>query len=264
MMPNSLGDDASIDAFVEYFFHPGTRIEWGGYGRGTTFPWVLVDKQGNPAVLIALQGLVSRDQLGFLLANLGNEWYNKMIAMFVPCFEAIFDVFLGGFCGGCQAMLGALVGIGDASFNAWNSTLALMGMLVNASLPVFVGHGAGGLMAKALAVQFDRMGVAFEGPNLMTSALDQRVVPGRERKRVLVNIDSADSLFTLNEDGATENIRVPTLRRSWFGGSNPYEMFCRLAAACVSDDTFDHLCDEAVGLDTYKQFFALWGRDRFA
>jgi hypothetical protein len=263
MMPDSLADSNSIDGFVECFFHPGTRIEWGGYGRGGTFPWVQVDKQRNPAALIVFQGLVSKEQLGFLLENLCNEWYNKIITMFVPCFQAMFDVFLSGFCRGCQAMLGAFVGLGGTSFNTWNETLTLIGLLVNVSQPVFVGHGAGGLMAKALATQFDRMGVAFEAPNLVTSVLDQRVGRGSDRKTVLVNVDSADSLFALAEDGATENLRVPTLGRSWFGGSNPYEMFSRLAAARVSDDTFDHLCDGAVRLERYKQFFALWGRDRF-
>jgi hypothetical protein len=139
-------------------------------------------------------------------------------------------------------MLGAFVGLGDSSFHEWNDTLTMMGLLLNASQPVFVRHGAGGLVAKALAMQFDKVGIAFEAPDLMTSALDQTVVPGSQGKRLSVNIDSVDSLFALNEDGATENIRVPTWGRSWFGRSNPYEMFCRLAAACVSDDTFDHLC----------------------
>jgi hypothetical protein len=91
MMPDSLADGDSIDGFVECFYRPGTRIEWGGYGRGTTFPWVQLDKQKNPAALIAFQGLVSKEQLGFLLENLCNECYNMMIAMLVPCFEAIFD-----------------------------------------------------------------------------------------------------------------------------------------------------------------------------
>jgi hypothetical protein len=57
------------------------------------------------------------------------------------------------------------------------------------------------------------------------------------------------------------NIYLPDV--NWFlKPLSAYEVFCEIAAGCVSDNRFDELCDASVGKETYRKYFKLWHRPR--
>jgi hypothetical protein len=112
-------------------------------------------------------------------------------------------------------------------------------------------------------MQFRQYGVALEAgqfemsPPAATFALDDIA-----DEWSLLNIYSGTSVLTMPEEAAKGNLKLPDVQSMW-SPANVYETFCIIAAGCVSDDTFDHLCDAIVGLDTYKYYFSTWGRYRF-
>jgi hypothetical protein len=129
-------------------------------------------------------------------------------------------------------------------------------------LPLFVGHMTGGLLAKALAVQNGAFSVAFESPVLNSSLLSHRIDSSEEENDQVFNLYSPRSFFAHWEPGPSHNVKLPVYQRFW-KPANPYETFCVLAAACVTTNEFDDICNKAVTEPKYRTYFQVWHRDRF-
>jgi hypothetical protein len=130
---------------------------------------------------------------------------------------------------------------------------------------VVVGHRASGVLAKALAMAFNISVVAFEASAVGTALIGENVANYSRPRGEIVNVDPLGALFVADaDDDVSEqavNLDLPR-KQSWLTRENAFETFCMVAAGCVLDDRFDHICGTAVGMEKYAAFFAEWGRDR--
>ena len=129
---------------------------------------------------------------------------------------------------------------------------------------VLTGHTSGGLYAKSYAAYRNLQAVTFESPKLENSRMYELL--NRDSKEGanwghLINVYSPSSLLSVQEDSAVTNVKLPTYQ-SYMSPANVYSTFCHLAAACVSDDRYDHFCSYAVGPDAYMKSFEEWERPR--
>jgi hypothetical protein len=130
--------------------------------------------------------------------------------------------------------------------------------------PIIVGHGANGLLAKALPFSYDPWRVSFEGPVLKDSpiatlAQDTEV---KYRQPTIINFYTNGSIYALVDNAAIGNNQIPDSKYlSALVPPGPFETFCTVAAACAEDKRFDILCNDVLG----GNFIELWeglGRDR--
>jgi hypothetical protein len=159
----------------------------------------------------------------------------------------------------------------------WSESLQTVTNSVQ-NVTVFTGHASGGLLAKAMASYFNAIGVAIESPVYDRSVLslwveiprDPYVInfsnvdvanydPDIESK--IFNVFAPSVFFSFPEELSVANIRFRT-KPSGMKTPSPYHSFCYIAAGCVSDDQFDHLCSSLIGMEKYNDFFQSWGRVR--
>jgi hypothetical protein len=136
---------------------------------------------------------------------------------------------------------------------------------ISVERPLVVGHGANGLLAKAVKLAYDPWQVSFEGAKLedcQMAALAGRGVNDSDQSRI-VNFYRDDSL-TAKEDGeALMNNRFPQYDGPLPGiPPNPFQTFCFAAAACATDDRFDKLCFGVLGKEDYLKIWDQIGRPR--
>jgi hypothetical protein len=124
-----------------------------------------------------------------------------------------------------------------------------------------------------MASHFNALGIAFEAPIYDQSVFSVAVEltppegatitpdyhPDIDHK--VLNVYSAGPLPTYLEQEAATNVRFPT-HQTVVQLPTPYHTFCYIAAGCVNDDRFDHLCGSTVGMDDYKEYFQAWDRNR--
>jgi hypothetical protein len=139
-------------------------------------------------------------------------------------------------------------------------------------LKLVVGDGAYGLLAKALAIEWNISGVAFNAPmfdsspvSAMTRWHDGTKMQAWETNltsRVL-NIYAGNSFpFRKETEWVTRaNWEFPRLKKPW-DSISAAETFCSTVAACFSDNLMDDVCARTVGEATFRDYFEIWGRPR--
>jgi hypothetical protein len=132
--------------------------------------------------------------------------------------------------------------------------------------PSIVGHGANGLLAKALPLEIDSWRFSFEGPQLKDSPMATLAGAEEDADSSRIMNFYSDGSFTAKADpSALTNNRIPTYRTdmlsSWVP-PQPFETFCFFAAACGNDDRFDELCVEVLDNKTYMDLWEKLGRSR--
>jgi hypothetical protein len=119
---------------------------------------------------------------------------------------------------------------------------------LSADAPVIVGHGANGLIMKALKFGNGRnpWRVAFESPMLSGSPMETLADLGETdptRSRI-INFYSLDSLYALPDDAALVNNRIPSYSsHNRLIPPHSFETFCFAVAACGNDPVLDRLCE---------------------
>jgi hypothetical protein len=129
---------------------------------------------------------------------------------------------------------------------------------------VVVGHGANGLIVKAMPLLYDPWRISFEGPRMQDSAMESLAdnPNARNAQTRIVNFFTDDSLLVQDDGAALTNHRIPKYGLLPGIPPNPFETFCFFAVACGSDDRFDNLCIDVLGNETYLDLWDELGRRR--
>jgi hypothetical protein len=136
--------------------------------------------------------------------------------------------------------------------------------------PVIIGHGANGLLAKAVKISSDPWRVSFEGPKVggTEMAANANLTKYEAKRGRIVNYHSEPSFYALVDECAFVNDEIPYYGLPKWLPPNPFETFCFTVAACWSDDRFDDLCKDVFHNSTKPLIFSdIWrtlGRERFA
>jgi hypothetical protein len=119
---------------------------------------------------------------------------------------------------------------------------------LSADRPVIVGHGANGLIMKALKFEHgaNPWRVAFESPMLQDSPMATLADLGEIDSTLprIVNFYSDGSFYALLDDAALVNNKIPSYSsRSEIIPPHSFETFCFTVAACGNDPVLDRLCE---------------------
>jgi hypothetical protein len=118
---------------------------------------------------------------------------------------------------------------------------------LSAEHPVSVGHGANGLIMKALKFEngTDPWRVAFESPMLQDIPMATLANLGDIDSTLsrIVNFYSDGSFYALSDDAALVNNKIPSYSsQSRLIPPHSFETFCFTVAACGDDPVLDRLC----------------------
>jgi hypothetical protein len=127
-----------------------------------------------------------------------------------------------------------------------------------------VGHGANGLLDKAVPFTSDPWRFSFEGPRLKDSPMATLVDAEEDARSRIVNVYSENSFVATEDTIALINSRIPEFRTGILGRVPPssFQTFCFVAVACGTDDRFDALCVDVLGNKTYLDLWHELGRER--
>jgi hypothetical protein len=119
---------------------------------------------------------------------------------------------------------------------------------LSAGRPVVVGHGANGLLAKALPFSYSPWRVSFESPVLEDSPIEAlaREQDTQTSTPAIINYYTDGSIYALVDAQAVINNRISRSDSSPVIPPNPFETFCIVAAACAQDDRFDQFCNDVL------------------
>jgi hypothetical protein len=126
---------------------------------------------------------------------------------------------------------------------------------LSADHPVMVGHGANGLIMKALKFEngTDPWRVAFESPMLFDSPMATLANLGELDSTLsrTINFYSDHSFYALYDQAALVNNRIPSYSsRSRVIPPHSFETFCFTVAACGNDPVLDRLCERVFSSPT--------------
>jgi hypothetical protein len=230
--------------------------------------------------LIGYAGIRSADDVGISLETVWTYWFRELMDMLIPYYGMVAGVFLDAFWDSLTEQIvtlfygpnrmswrlasrfqaDAALRVAWANFNKQFGSEEVQQQMDHNL--VYIGHGASGLFVKGLAMQFKQYGVALESGQFELSPPSTTfIVTGEGAEWSLLNVYSGTSVLSMPEEAAKGNLKLPDVASIW-KPADIYETFCIIAAGCVTDDSFDSLCSEVVGLDTYQWYFRSWGRPR--
>jgi hypothetical protein len=255
--------DEAVRTGLETVFGPSANITYEIF-PGEVISAVVVHADWSDSPVLAFQGLALKHQLCILFENIVAFWFPMAMDIIIPCFELVNDIFL-------VDLLNPLVGIAERLFVGlppmsdpamqFGNDLGEKIKEEGNGVPIFVGHMPGGLLAKEVGLAVDGYSVAFESIKYSDSLM-QLISGNSDESWNQFNIWSSPSIFAMVEEEITTNIKLPEAN-SMFKPPTPYSTFCLLAAACVSDDSFDGLCfDESLDIP-YDDYYELWLRTRY-
>jgi hypothetical protein len=220
-----------------------------------------------------------RHDFGIFCENFLTGYYRTGIAQFVPFYSLVYSAFLGDVMTTLADILLSAI-LGPNRMSAYHLSIAqvvagreleiawevLEALGLSAERPVIVGHGANGLLAKALNISSDPWRISFEAPNLEgtpVAALANHASDEANRSRIF-NFYGDGSFYSLFDESALVNNRIPDYGMSAWVPRNPFQTFCFSVAACASDDRFDAICNDILGKDRFAEIWKGLGRPRFA
>jgi hypothetical protein len=221
-------------------------------------PLLFVQDRNNHTAY-SIQGVTNARQLCVLFDKVLAYWYSVGMGLIVPFFEVVNNLFLSGvLCLMASYVYGIFLGL---SFQGASLDPSCISGLEGYPRIVVTGHSSGGLYAKDTVSGLGCYGVAFESPQMFGSTLQLFSDYYDDSSRRISNVYSAGSLFSMMEHGTIQNLYLPSYQ-SHIKPANPYETFCLIAAGCVIDDRYDHLCSSAIGEKVYLDYFKKWDRRR--
>jgi hypothetical protein len=232
---------------------------------------------GDEKLAIGLQAIPYLHEIGIYLENVLMDYYLE-IAAAAPYFETAYDLFLQPVLRPiAEYLLSGIVGpnrlsvyyLDQAKVTATLEMATVYEILEvlhsPVDMPVIVGHGANGLLAKALPLSIDAWRFSFEGPKLKDSPMGTLADADEESDTSrIMNFYTGES-FTANADeSALTNNRIPKYRSGIRSAvpPQPFQTFCFVVAACESDDRFDEICVGVLGNSTYLGLWEKLGRSR--
>jgi hypothetical protein len=229
---------------------------------------------------VSLPAMSFEENLGIYLENSLTHYYSILLDVIVPYFKLASDFFLYGMLSGpTQTLTSGILGPNRLSERKLNDAfvsvarqLQLFSEILDANglsadRPVIVGHGANGLLLKALNFTdgSDPWRIAFESPMLTESpmaALANLRLINATRSRIL-NFYSEGSMYALYDDAALTNHRIPK-----YSPWNPLippdasHTFCFAVAACGNDTRLDGMCEHILDGGKFEKLAQELGRPR--
>jgi hypothetical protein len=226
---------------------------------------ISLDFEGKK-LAVGLKPIPYTHEIGIYLENVLMEYYLQ-IAAIAPYFDLAYDNFLHTILRPIsQSLLSGILGPNRLSVFYLDQARAMTNLEMNVmqnllkvlrssvEIPVVVGHGANGLLVKAIPFSSDAWRFSFEGPKLKDSPM--ATLSGADEESDvsrIVNFYSDESFTVSIDESALTNHRIPKYR-SGISGSippNAFQTFCFVTAACGSDNRFDNLCGDVLGNETY-------------
>jgi hypothetical protein len=224
--------------------------------------------------MLVTSGIVRPQDLAIALENVAIVWFHNLVQMIVPFYHIFSDFLLKHVMGPLgQSMVQIVFGPNrmplrfaremDSLAGLGNVTAVLYAAAFGSfPQPVTVAHSHFGVVSRAIARKRAWYAVSFEGSQLELSPIEHffgELPPASEG--FVVNEVSGKTMWAMIDEFTMSNYRLPGTS-GFTHPTNPYETFCLVAAGCVSDDRYDHICNETVGWEQYRQFFTLWNRNR--
>jgi hypothetical protein len=228
------------------------------------------------------------EEVGLLVENVVAYWFRTVMQGLIPVFRLVDDFFLSRFLSDItEGLVTAVLG-GDrlstelaaewetafATIRLWHSVSEFEDRLARSSekeqveadadptMNIVVGHSAGGLIAKALALKIGWLGVAYESPQLERSPVSGLFGQVDDALRHnLLNLFSGSTLLATHETRAKTNVILPAWQKLWAPATHA-QTFCLAAAGCAMDDRYDALCEQLVGKEQFRAYFKSWNRTR--
>jgi hypothetical protein len=229
----------------------------------------------DDAYVMATRGFLSPMDIGIAIENLGTVWFHYMVEVIIPFYRLVSSLLLKPVMGKLgQTMIQLIFGpnrmplrfaqeVAAIGSVGMGSAVMLKTLFGYGSRPVMTGHSHSGLPMRAIAMKNGIYGISFEGSQYDLSPLHGFFgYPKEEVEYSIINEASGNSIFATDDEMAKCNYHLPDWQK-WWKPSNPYETFCLLAAGCVDDDRYDHICNLSVGAERYREYFASWNRKRF-
>jgi hypothetical protein len=249
---------------------------------------VVLAQSGSADILNSVMASNRGEEVGLLIENVVAYWFRIVMQALIPLLRIVDDFFLSKFItvvteglistvfGSNRLSAGLAVEweLAAATDDLWNQVYEYEATFGEgsdgeaiegegeAALRLFIGHGAGGLIAKGLALRFEAIGIAYEAPQFVrspVSGLFGEFPEARELK--ILNFHSGSTLLAMEEAKAKVNGMLPTWQKLWAPATHS-QTFCLLAAGCAIDDRYDALCNELVGQGMFRAYFKSWGRER--
>jgi hypothetical protein len=206
--------------------------------------------------------------------NFLSSYYPQLLTIFVPFYSVAYANLLSGMLTATsQSLISGILGpnrlstyyLDEAIITArWELETAydvFEALRMATGRPVLVGHGANGLLAKALPFSYNTWRVSFESPVLEDSPIEALAKEGRVVTPTIINYYTNGSIYALVDDAAAMNNRIVRADTSSIIPPNPFETFCVLAAACAKDDRYDQLCNDVLD-GGFETVWKRLGRER--
>jgi hypothetical protein len=245
---------------------------------GARFGYAYPPGRTGMSMVLAVQSAERKTEIGLLVENVAAHWFRLAMKATIPMLTLVEKIFLSDFLtdlteGLMTAALGpvrlssdwaVIWNIAGAVESLWFDLYAREADETNEQhAPALAfGHGAAGLVSKAIAREHGWVGVAAEAPEFDRSPLSgffgQRPESYEES---IFNIYSGTTLLAMAEARAKLNIVLPSWQELWAPATQE-QTFCLLAAGCAEDDRYDSLCAKLVGTSRFRDYFESWGRPR--
>jgi hypothetical protein len=235
---------------------------------------IIAFDQQEKIIAVALPAIPFDKNFGVYCENFLATYYHAVIGSFVPLYETAYDRFLSTILtGASQTIISAILGPNrlsthyldrahlTADLELRTAYELLEALNLSADRPVVVGHGANGLLAKALPFSEDPWRVSFEGPMLDDSPMVALAHDNPDTSRI-INFYTVGSFYALSDAEALINNKIPSHGANHLIPEGPFETFCFVAAACGSDIRFDRLCNDVLGEEQFAQIWNIVGRAR--
>jgi hypothetical protein len=232
-------------------------------GSGPGFPTTSIIAFNRTAkkLAVGMPAMPFVANLGIILENSLTYYYPMLMDLVVPFYGLASDLFLSNLLSvPTEILVSGILGpnrlseswLNDATVSVTRELDVVSEVIealgLSADRPVMVGHGANGLIMKALQFEkgTDPWRVAFESPMLLDSPMATLANLGDLDSTLsrVVNFYSEDSFYALDDGAALVNNRVPPYSsQSRLIPPHSFETFCFTVAACGDDPVLDHLCE---------------------
>jgi hypothetical protein len=241
--------------------------------------------------ILSYPATVTRANVAFVIESVAITWWDEILDYVIPFDRIIFGIFLRSFQTILtQAIVGLLFGPRRFSYTSWSEaitrTQAIQAALVEpvslfwaelsnysyTPLKLVTGDGAYGLLAKAIAIDLNISGVAFNAPKFDASPISfwtrwydgaaTRATDSNLTSRIL-NVFAGNSLqFSEETKWVTRtNWEWPEWKWPWQSVSAA-ETFCMTVAGCATDDRFVDMCNSIMEKNLFDELFDVWQRPR--
>jgi hypothetical protein len=232
-----------------------------GSGAGFSTTAIIAFNRTAGKLAVGMPAMPFVENLGIMLENSLTYYYPMLMDLAVPFYGIASDLFLSNLLSvPTETLVSGILGPNRLS-EQWlnNATVSVTRELdvvseviealgLSADSPVIIGHGANGLIMKALKFEngTDPWRVAFESPMLSGSPMATLAEVGDIDSTLsrIINFHSEDSFYALSDDAALTNNRIPQYSaQNRLIPPHSFETFCFTVAACANDPVLDTLCE---------------------